>query len=258
MAVFDAHAGWTTRNHGGTPRTSEAFSQEAWAAAVAFAQDFRPEILLFGGDQLNCDPISHHNKGKPGRADAATFKEELELCADALVRPLVSACRRGSRIIWHRGNHERWFDDLMDEMPALRGLTNIEKQVGLPKSAEIYSYGETSEIGKCNFMHGENVRSSKYPARWVLTEYQRNMRFGHFHTWDVATMSSPVDVTDSKTAICVPALANTSQPYANNAPNRCLNGWLYGWVDQVTGNFFDYVVVMSDGVAVVEGKVYGG
>jgi hypothetical protein len=258
MAVFDAHAGWATSNHGGIQKVVETHSAPAWAAAVEFARDFRPDILLFGGDQVNCGPISHHEKGKPGKTDGATLKEELELCADLLVAPLCGATRRGARIIWHRGNHERWFDDMIDEQPALRGLTSIERQVGLPRKAEVYSYGDVSHIGKCAFVHGENIRSGRYPARWALNEYQRNIRFGHFHTYDAATMSTPVDVTDAKTAICVPALANTSQPYANNAPNRCLNGWLYGYVDEATGNFFDTIVTMVDGVAVIGGKVYGG
>ena len=257
MAVFDAHAGWTVSNHGGVARSAEAFNMNAWKAAIEFAKDLRPEILVFGGDQVNCSPISHHEQGKPGKTDAATLKDELVLCADALVSPLIAAAHRGARIIWHRGNHERWFDDMIDKAPALRGLTSIEKEVGLPKKAEVYSYGEVSHIGKCGVMHGENVRSSVHPAAWVLHRYQRNMIFGHFHTKNEATMSTPVDVTDTKVAKCIPALANPNQPYANNAPNSCLNGWLYGWVDVATGNFYDSVVTMVDGIAVVGGKMYG-
>lgn len=258
MMVFDAHAGWEVTNHGGKKVVTPTHSAPAWSAAVEFARDFRPKVLVFGGDQVNCAPISHHNDGKPGKVDGPSFKDELDLAADVLIQPLIAAAHRSARIIWHRGNHERWFDDLIDKMPALRGMTSIEKSVGLPKRTEVYSYGETSTVGKCHVMHGENVRGNVHPAKWALLNYQRSVRFGHRHTLDVHTMSTPVDVSDAKTAICVPALANPAMPYANNKPNHCLNGWLYGYLDESTGNFFDYPVVMSDGVACVEGKVYGG
>jgi hypothetical protein len=35
-----------------------------------------------------------------------------------------------------------------------------------------------------------------------------------------------------------------------------LNGWGYGYVEENTGNFYDYTAIVSDGKTHAEGKLY--
>jgi hypothetical protein len=86
--------------------------------------------------------------------------------------------------------------------------------------------------------------------------YERNIRFGHFHTFQAFTKTSAVDMY-GHTGIAVPCLCHKNPNYGGNSPNKWMQGFLWGWIDKETGGFNDYVTIITHGKAAVLGKVYG-
>jgi hypothetical protein len=159
--------------------------------------------------------------------------------------------------VWIHGNHEKWIDDHVQEFPELEGMVSLVQYLRLEKRGwEVYDYGEAYKLKNAPVyvMHGENTTGANH-ATQTVNRYHRNIRYGHHHTYQVATEISPMDVTDFHTAISVPCLANRNPGYAQNKPNRHINGFLKGEA-LTSGAFHDEVVVMVDGKFVVDGRLY--
>lgn len=257
VALFDIHCGWERRYERGNLVEYAAHNDAAITAALDFVDDFEPHHIVLGGDQLNFGPVSHWRKGKPQLTEGFSVKAELDLF-NQLVLSRIERRHHGARKIWMEGNHDAWLLDVVEENPALAGLVDVQSYLELAEEGwEYYSQGEIAQVGKCYFLHGDTLGPGRNVAARAVSKYRRNVRFGHFHHYASETLVNPLDVTDNHTGICVPALCERSPGFMKNAPNNWLNGFLYGYVDPETGNFFDNVVVMTDNKFVAEGNLYG-
>ena len=255
IAFYDVHCGWEHAHVKGERVIVPTMNEQAIKIALDFAQDFQPNIIVMGGDQINCAPVSHWNEAHPGRVGQFTLKDEMDYFNDTILSSLRFKHR--VRRIWHRGNHEKWLTDLLDKHPGLMGLVSIEEYLGLVKRGwEIYDYGEHSTVGKLNFIHGENVPGGVNIARNAALRYQTNLRMGHFHTHQTYTLHNPLDQTDIKNVIVSPCLSTRGPQYGNNAPNNHVNGFLWGYILD-NGNFSDSAALIADGQVVLNGRVYG-
>ena len=251
---FDNHIGHEWKEEKGKRVLRPTYNAKATAAWVEFVQDFKPDIVGFGGDQLNCGPVSHWRN--VGENEMGRLQEEFEMFEDLVLGPAVLR-RKHVRRIWHMGNHCVWLEDIVNKNPGLRGLVSIERELKLnERGFEVYSQGEVSKIGKCYFAHGDVIPGGINMARTAAMRYGHSIRFGHFHTYQVYTMHTPVSSDEIKSAMCVPCLANVAPQYGQNAPNNWANGWLYGEVDERTGMFWDHVVLWVGGKARVNGREY--
>jgi hypothetical protein len=254
IGLWDLHCGWEYKSVGGERVIQPTMNEKAIKLAIDFAHDFKPNIILFGGDQINCAPVSHWNKGSIGKIGTFTLKDELDWFNDVVLGQLKF--KNKVRRIWHRGNHEKWFEDVLDSNPGIRGLVSLESYLQLDKRGfEIYDYGEASRIGKLYNVHGDNIPGGINVARTAASRYGCNLRFGHYHTYQVYTLHNPIDNNDIKTAVSNPCLAIKGPSYGNNAPNTNINGWSFGYV-QENGDFNDYVAVIANEKVVVEGRLY--
>ena len=254
ISLYDIHSGWEYKSISGEQKIVPTMNETAVKLALDFAQDFKPDTILFGGDQINCAPISHWNKDSIGKIGNFTLKDELDWFNDTVLGGLKF--KNKVRRIWHRGNHERWFEDLLNRNPGLRGMTNLEGYLGLEKRGfEIYDYGECSTIGKIHNIHGDVLPSGVNVARTAALRYGRNIRFGHFHTYQAYTLHNPLDNADIKTSVCVPCLASRGPQYGGNVPNNHINGWSYGYV-QDNGNFSDTVALVVNDQVIINGEIY--
>lgn len=82
--IVDAHYGF--ENRGG--RKVALHDQKAIDCALAYVSDFKPDVLILGGDVLDCAVVSHHNKGKPGRVEGMRLYKDAEGCRQNLIEPL--------------------------------------------------------------------------------------------------------------------------------------------------------------------------
>ncbi len=251
-AFYDLHIGWERREG----RNKETHNKAALKLALDFCKDYRPDIVILGGDQVNFGPVSHWNHGKPRNVEGLRVKDELDALEDLFLAPLEATLPPKARKIWHYGNHEKWFDDFICTNPALEGLTGIDEYLRIKKRGwETYSYGAISKVGKLRFTHGDTIGGGVNLARNAALRYLCNIRFGHHHTYQAYTLHSQTEDREVKTAVSIPCLCSRAPSYQQNAPNSWVNGWLQGfvWPD---GTFLDSVSLIVKGKALVGDKIY--
>ena len=228
--------------------------EKAFNAVIKFAQDFKPHIWIHGGDMLDVGCISHHNKGKPGQT------EGLKLLADAtegkklFIDPVEEICK--GKLVYITGNHSAWLTKFTDEYPALEGIIDLKSILKLKKWT-IIPQGEGFNLGKLTFLHGDTVKGGEHVAKGGVLNYERSVRFGHFHTYQAFTKTSPLEYKWAKTGIAVPCLCTKNPGYGAGRPNRWQQGFDFGYMND-DGTFNDYVPIIINGRFTWDNKIYKG
>lgn len=251
VALFDAHFGW--ENRGG--HKVSLHDPKALDVAMQFIADFKPHNVILGGDMLDCAAVSHHTKGKAGQVEGLRLFSDAKELRASVIEPIESVTK--GRLIYHIGNHEDWLNDLVDETPGLQGIVEAPALLSLSKRWEVVEQGGASKLGKLTFVHGDQIKGGENVAKWAVTTWESNIRFGHHHTLQVATKTSPKDV-NGHTGIAVPCLCKKNPGYGKGAPNRWMQGFLYGYTNGPDNIFNDYVSVIVNGKAIINGKTYKG
>jgi hypothetical protein len=260
VALFDCHIGWEYVNRRGKRILQKTHAEEAIRAVLRFCKDYKPQVVILGGDQLNCGPISHWHHGKPRLTEGLRLKQEMETADRILLKPLEALGCAG-RKIWLDGNHEVWVKQVVEENPGLEGLVEPESFLRLRERGwEVLSQGEILTIGKLHWVHGDVVLgkgAGVNPAKTLVNAYKRNIRAGHMHTYSAAVEQTPVDRHDFHTGVVVPCLSNRQPSFVKNNPNCFINGFEFGTVFP-GGSFSDYIVIINRGRFEWNGKVYDG
>lgn len=261
VAFFDCHVGRERILSKGKTIVKTTHAIPAIRAAMKFTKDFKPDVFILGGDQLNCGPISHWLKGKPRLIAGFNLREEMDELDELILKPIDSILPADGRRIWHVGNHEIWIQDHIDQNPGTEGLLEPENYLKLgERGYEIYSQGEVSNIGKLHFSHGDIVLRNGgvvNPARTLVSAYRKNIRAGHLHTYSAAIDTTLVDAKDFHSGIIIPSLSTRNPAFIKNNPNQFCNGFNFGTVFP-GGNFTDYVVIINNGKFEYAGKLYDG
>jgi hypothetical protein len=252
VALFDAHMGYERDSQ---RHKVPLHDERAISVAMQFIKDFKPDHVILGGDILDCGSISHHRRGVTGQLEGLRLLAEAKECREMIIKPLEDQIK--GRLIYHVGNHEDWLTDLVDEQPALEDIVSIEALLKLDERWEVIGQGKTSKLGKLTFLHGDTVKGGQNPALAAVTNYERNVRFGHFHTFQVATKTTPIDA-NGHTGIAVPCLSKKGHRYGQGAPNKWMQGFNWGYIGGPNGTFNDYVTVIVNGIANINGKTYRG
>jgi hypothetical protein len=222
---------------------------------MQFISDFKPDHVILGGDILDCGAISHHQKGKTGQLEGLRLLADAKECREAVIAPLEEQVK--GRLVYHIGNHEDWLTDLTDTLPALEGIVDVRSLLKLSKKWEVIEQGGASKLGKIAFIHGDTLPNQQNVALAAVTNYERNIRFGHFHTFQMSTKTTPVDA-NGHTGLAVPCLCKKNPRYGEKKPNKWMQGFLWGYVNGPGGCFNDYVTVIVNGQAIINGKLYKG
>ena len=179
--------------------------------------------------------------------------EDAKGLHEALIKPLEAMKLRSLSYIV--GNHEDWLNDLQDTIPALEGYFDVKSVLHLSPKWNVVPQGEFMKLGKLVFMHGDTIKGGEYSAKWGALTYGANVRFGHYHTYQVYTRTAAVE-SNGHTGVAVPCLCHKFPRYGGGAPNRWMQGFLYGAINGPAGAFGDAVAVIVNGQAVINGKVY--
>jgi hypothetical protein len=249
VALYDLHYGFERRSGHKVP----LHDPKAIAATLQFIKDFKPSTVIIGGDGLDCGPISHHNHGKPGRIEGLKLITDAALFRSEVLDKLEDSS--ATEFVYIIGNHEAWIEDLVEEEPGLEGTIDLKSLLKL-KEWKIIPQGGYFNLGKLTFIHGDQFKGGDHVAKAAVLAYERNVRLGHFHTFQVYTKNSAVDIDMGRTGVVVPCLCRKDPKYGNSQPNRWVQGFNYGYVFP-GGSFNDYVPIIVNGKFVAEGKVYG-
>jgi len=247
----DLHFGWERKNGHKTP----LHDTKALNCMLAFAKDFQPDTFIWGGDALDCGVISHHNHGKPGATEGLKLLADAVEGRKAFIDPIEQIMRPKGEMVYIIGNHEKWLTDLSDQLPALEGIIDVGSLLKLNKWT-IIPQGEAYRLGKLVFVHGDQIKGGVHSAKYAVEAYQRNIFFGHFHSHQAYTRVSALDM-NGHTGTAVPCLCRRGPKYGGGSPNRWIQGFLYGYIND-DKTFNAYVVIIIDGKATINGKAYKG
>jgi UDP-2,3-diacylglucosamine pyrophosphatase LpxH len=228
---------------------------KALTVALNFIKDFKPDHIILGGDILDCGAISHHNHGKPGAVEGFRLMGDAKELQAALITPLEAL--KTKSLTYITGNHEDWLTDLTQQIPALEGIVDVKSILDLSDKWQVVPCGDTMKLGKLVFMHGDQIKGGEHSAKWATVAYEANVRFGHHHTFQVYSKTTALE-SNGHTGIAVPCLCKKNPGYGGGAPNRWMQGFLWGYVNGPKGTFNDYVSVIINGTATINGKVYHG
>lgn len=254
LSLFDIHYGFARAGGHKKP----VHNRKALEAILKFASDFQPDIVTLGGDQLDLRSISHWTKKSKLSMEGLRLQDDFHGFRKEFLDPLEALLPAHCSKRVHKGNHEDWVDQFLDENPALSGLLDIDQNVGYTSHGwRLYKQGEASKIGKLYIVHGDNIPGSTNIAKAAVEMYERNIRFGHFHTFSTFTKTAALDVTQCKTGMAVPCLCTRDASYGKGAPNRWLTGFHVGY-SFPDGSFNDTVIVLTNNRFHWNGTTYAG
>lgn len=219
------------------------------------------DYLIYGGDIMDMDAISHHalSSGDLRSLEGKRLKDDYAYIAKMLTRHR-SIVGDKTQMYYLNGNHEDWADKLVSKFPGLEGM--IEPAENLPfkeLGIKVVEPRGFLKIGKVHFIHGD-INSGGYTpqnvAKKVVDVYNRNVVFGHHHTLQSFTKSSPIGIDETHTAHCIPCMADTKPGWARGMPTRWLNGF---GVFYVTPTAFTILPIVAANNCFVtpEGRFYG-
>lgn len=224
-------------------------------AMLSFAQDFKPDEFILGGDILDCGIISHHNHGKSGQTEGLKLLADAQEARAAILTPIEAL--KPKKLIFITGNHEAWLSQFTDQFPTLEGIIDLKSLLKLNKW-DVIPQGGQYDLGKLTFLHGDTISGGEHVAKAAVTNYERSVRFGHYHGYSLYTKTAPSEYKYGKTGMSVGCLCHKTPEYGKGKPNKWSQGLLFGYVDD-KGFYNDYHITIIDGKFIApNGKLYKG
>lgn len=224
-------------------------------AVESFIPDFDPSLVIYIGDGLQMDCVSHWLADKRRPMEGQRVLKDYAGFSTNVLDKHESLAPNAKRV-YLLGNHEDWARQYVDLHPEVEGLLEVE--VGLRLRERRYTvvpFGETIAVGHLNFVHG--MYTNEHHTKAMVQAFRRNIRYGHTHDIQYYTSVSPMDVQDRISGASIGCLCNVNPTYLKNRPNRWQHGFMYAYV-RPDGTFTDHIVPIIDGRFTLNGKTYRG
>lgn len=212
--------------------SEEAQLHPALRLVMKFIKEFRPEVVIWGGDFLNMQAISPHARKGSNLKELEMQRLSLDYqLGQRLLEELRPCC---DYMEYLEGNHEHWAVRLMEEFPGLTGLLDVATNLTLSELGIGWTdINKVLRFGKPNFTHGWYV--NKYHARRHLDEMGDHIIYGHTH--DHQKVVKPVRASrEPFLAMSCGCLCDLNPHYKRNRPNDWMHG--FGLIEVApSGNF---------------------
>ena len=244
VSVFDTHY----------PHTDEP----TLAAILDFLKKNKVGLFVFGGDNLDCGSISHHNKAKPLYRPQGQMKRDLDGFEKAVLSAVEKLLPKDCVKVWLTGNHEDWASQLIEEQPELDGLLDFPRYLELARRGWIVKpQGGHYKRGHLKWIHGDVLTGGQAAPRKALDTYVESVVFGHFHAFASATKVLPHSAKYKWQAWATGCVGSVNASYLKNRPTGWLNGFAITEFYGTRGNFSHYPVTVLGGRFAYGGKEYG-
>jgi predicted phosphodiesterase len=217
-----------------------------------FLYDFKPDRIIFGGDCLDLAYLSHWNEMSPGKWQGHNLQRDFTAMGN-MIDDLQSKIKP-KNIDYIIGNHCEWLSQFADKFPYLKEKLDISEGLkAKERGINIVGYNKVLKVGKLNYMHGVYVNDTH--AKKTIMTYQRCIRYGHTHDYQVHPLISPIDSNDVRNAMSCGCLCNRKPEYMHGKPNRWVHGFQYAYM-WPNGSFTDQFVTIIKNKFIVNGKEY--
>lgn len=208
----------------------------SWTLTKRFIADFRPDIIILGGDLLDYRYISSYSQSDEECRRDADFMNEF----DILRAELDVLQGHTKKIYYLEGNHEFRLEAYLRQNPILRRALCMEEvlDLGARKIPYILMPDQPLRLGKLAFAHGwyYGVHYSKK----TLDEYGGNIVVWHAHRPQY--YARRIRATNSEIGCWGLGCLCARDPfYLKGRPNRWQNGFGVGYI-QKNGYFNIYDV----------------
>jgi hypothetical protein len=223
---------------------------------IRFLKDFDPHYIVAGGDQLDLSVIAHWNKGKARINENKRLKPVYDEY-NAILDQREKACKSLERHIMLQGNHEAWIEMLLDEQPAFEGMVEVEKNLNLKsRGIEWIDQRKHARIGHLYFIHGNYKKgyTAAYAAKAIAQLYGKNILFGHFHSNQVYSASTPFD-SQPYQVTGVGCLCDLNPIWKQNEPSAWTNALWVGYI-LPNGNYHGHTINIINNQFVYDGQLY--
>lgn len=228
----------------------------AFRAVLDFIAKNKTDGVVLLGDNMNCENISRHTKGKPRLRTRGGLLSDFTMFNRDILLPIEKAAPKAKKVFF-LGNHEDWLEQWLDENPEFEDLISFDAALSLTaREWQIVPQGEFYMLGKAYLIHGDAVGSGAYVAKKLVESYCATAIMGHVHTASMMTKTSQVKKRDKWIGVTLPTLGTVSPKYAKGQPNTWLNG--FGIVEVQEDGFVNvYIPIIFDGIFSFGGVIYG-
>lgn len=207
------------------------------------------------GDYMDMEPISHWTKNKRKTLEGRRLIEDYvvgNMLLDEFDKRLPSNALK--HYFW--GNHEDWYNQFIEELPALEGFADPTKELKLiERGYKIYPYNHIEQFGRLSLTHG--IYASTDSTKKHLDELKTNVMFGHTHTQAEKYASSEARAL-SMGGYNLGCLCDMAPDYMRGRPHKWTHGFAILYVEKKTGYFFVDLKRIVNGRFIHNGKIYDG
>jgi hypothetical protein len=222
----------------------------SWELFLKFVKDFKPDILVDGGDHLDLPYISSFNKEKLLLLEGKRLKEDFDALSDELAI-LRQSC---DRMLFLEGNHEERLKRAIEKQPLLQGMAELESNIDF-KGLDIEYYPllkQPVKIGKLHFLHGSYT--GLHHAKKHLLKFMGNLCYGHVHEFQSYYQGIPLR-NDEMGANSIGILSSKNPDYLKGKPAHWQNGFAVIYFTD-KGYYNLYPIIMTKRKFIFEGKEY--
>lgn len=218
-----------------------------------FIKDFKPDEIIYQGDNLDMAVISHWNKDKKRKVELKRLREDYEGFNKEILRPIERLAPK-AKMIWLEGNHENWIEQYIDKNPEVEGMIEPEICLDLIKRKyKIIPFNEVYRIGKMNVIHG--YYTNRYHAAKTLDVFGENVCYAHIHALQAHSKVQPMDSKNFTAAYGLPCLCDLKPDYMKNRPSAWINGFGVMYL-LPNGDFNLYPIIITNNKFIFNNKLY--
>ena len=200
-------------------------------AVLDFLEKNKVDGLVYQGDQLDLECISHHTKNKPLYRLRNGFIKDVEGFEKDVLLPIERRLKKDAERYWIDGNHERFAYDLIEEQPELEGAVDYKKLLKLEERGyKVTELGHAIKLGKLNIIHGEILsglgnQMGVFPARKAVELYAGNVLAAHSHAPQLYTKVSPVEHLQKWQGAINAIIGDVNPSYMRNRASAWAHGF---------------------------------
>jgi len=207
------------------------------------------------GDFMDMEPISHWTKNKLKTLEGRRMLEDYVI-GNQILDEFDKRLPKNAEKYYFWGNHEDWYNQFIEEIPALEGYADPNIELKLQERGyTIFPYNHIEHFGRLAITHG--IYAGENALKKHMTELKTNIMFGHIHTQGELYASS--EARDLSIAgYSVGCCCDLAPGYMRGRPHKWTHGFAVLYLNKKTGFFFVDNKRIVKGKVIYNGKLYDG
>ena len=224
-------------------------------ATLQLMEDEYFDGIIQGGDMMDMECISHWTKNKTKTLENQRLFEDY-IIGNQLLDEYDKRLPKDAKKYYFWGNHEDWYNQMIEELPALEGFADPTKELKLvERGYTIFPPNHIEHLGKLAICHG--LYTGEDPTKTHLDKLKVNIMFFHTHTQAEKYSSSEARVL-SFAGFNVGCQCDLSPDYMKGKAHKWTHGFAILYVEDKTGHFFVDLKRIVQGRFIHNNKIYDG